>query len=58
MNFQSAKKIPSSCSVRGLSTVVGFDVFSGFLFVSYGNQPFQNRYSSCLVKPDIELHDE
>ena len=34
-----------------------FDVLSLFP-VSYGNQQFQNKYSSCLVRPDIELHDE
>ena len=40
--------------MRGVSIVVGFDVF----FVSYGIQPFQNKCSSCLAEPDIELHDE
>ena len=53
MDFQPTKK-NSSCSVRGFSIVVGFDAF---FFVSYGSQPFQNRYS-CLVDSDIELHDE
>ena len=46
----------SSCYVSRLFIMV-FDVFSLFPVVSYGNQQFQNRYSSCLVEPDIELHD-
>ena len=50
--FSTGKKKPSSCSVRGLSIVVCFDVF---FFVSYGNQPFQNRYSCCLVEPDMDF---
>ena len=49
--FNRQKK-NSCCSVRGLSIVVGSDVS---LFVLRDNQPFQNRYSSCLVGPDIEL---
>ena len=52
--FQLAKKTVSY-SVRCLSIVVGFNVF---FFGSYGNQPFQNRYSSCLVKPDIEVQSQ
>ena len=36
--------------MRGLSIVVVFHVFFS---VPYGHQPFQNRYSSCLVEPDI-----
>ena len=51
----STDAVKNSCSVRGLSIVVGCYVYS---FVSYGNQPFQNTYSSCLVERDIELHDE
>ena len=43
---------------RAPSFYRGFDVFSLFPVVSYGNQQFQNRYSSCLVEPDIELNDE
>ena len=35
-----------------------FHVFALFPVVSYRNQQFQNRYSSCLVEPDIELSDE
>ena len=41
--------------MRGLSIVIGFDVS---FFALFGNQPSQNRYSSCLVEPDIELHDK
>ena len=43
---------------RAPSFYHGFDVFSLFPVVSYINEQFQNRYSSCLVEPDIELNDQ
>ena len=57
MNFQPAKK-KNQQLFRAPSFYRGFHVFSLFPVVSYGNQQFQNRYSSCLVEPDIELNDE
>ena len=59
MDVQPAEKhkISSSCPGRRLSIVV-LKFFSLFP-VSFRNQQFQNRYdSSCLVEPDIEIHDE
>ena len=43
--------------MRRLSAVV-LMFCSLFPVVSYENQQFRNRYSSCLVEPDIELNDE
>ena len=43
---------------RAPSFYRGFFHFFSLFPVSYGNQQFQNMYSSCLVEPDIELHDE
>ena len=58
MDFQPAKKQIQQL-LRAPSFYRGFDVFSLFpVVVSYENQQFQNRYSSCLVEPDIELNDE
>ena len=52
---KQTKAVTNGCSVRDLSIVAGSDVI---FFITYGNQPLQNRYSSYLVGPDIELHDE
>ena len=56
--FSTGKKTNQQLLFRPPSFSSGFDVFSLFPVVSYGNQQFQNRYSSCLVEPDIELNDE
>ena len=54
MDSQPAKKRNQQL-FRAPSFYRGFDVFSLFP-VSYGNQLFQNKYSSGLVERDIELY--